>query len=178
MIRRLVFAGVAIVVIIGVVATASLFVWPRTKTPLQADAVVLFRGGQGERLDTALGLMSAGVAKNLVIPNGTVESWPEANRLCRGGRSYTVKCPDPDLETTRGEARAIAAVARNEKWQHIVLVTSTYHVTRARTLLSRCFDGKIDAVEARPGLALGRFVSRVTHEWAGMAEAMLVNNGC
>jgi hypothetical protein len=45
-------------------------------------------------------------------------------------------------------------------------------------LLSRCFDGKIDAVEARPGLSITRFITRVNHEWAGLAEAFLVNNGC
>ena len=159
-------------------ATAGLFVFPRTHTPLTADAVVTFRGGRGERLDTAVGLMQAGVAKHLVIPSGREPSWPQANRLCRGSRSFSVDCPDPELGTTRGEARAIAALARQKRWRHIVLVTSTYHVTRARVLLSRCFDGKIDAVEARPGLTISRFVTRVNHEWAGLAEAMLVNNGC
>lgn len=162
----------------SVVVTAALFVFPRTKTPLRADAVVTFRGGLGERLDTAVGLMHAGVAENLVIPNGNVASWPQANRLCQGDFDFDVVCPEPDPETTRGEARAIAEVARRNDWDHVVLVTSTYHVTRARTLLKRCFDGKVDAVEARPGLTVGRFFSRVTHEWAGMAEAMLVNNGC
>jgi uncharacterized SAM-binding protein YcdF (DUF218 family) len=83
-----------------------------------------------------------------------------------------------DTGDTRGEARAIAAIAQREGWNHVVVVTSTYHVTRARMLVSRCFNGKVDAVEARPGLTVSRFVSRVTHEWAGLAEAMLVNNGC
>jgi len=177
-IRRLLFGGIALAFIVATGATAGLFVFPHTHTPLKADAVVVFRGGQGERLDTAVGLMKAGVAKDLVIPNGTTASWPQANRLCRGAASYDVACPTPSVETTRGEARAIAEVARRNNWQHIVLVTSTYHVTRARVLLERCFNGKVDAVEARPGLTVSRFITRVTHEWAGMAEAMLVNNGC
>ncbi|MBA3653365.1 MAG: YdcF family protein [Actinobacteria bacterium] len=178
MIRRLIVAGTLLAIVVAVVATARLFVFPRTHTPLQADAVVMFVGGRGERLDTALGLVEAGVAKNLVIPNGTVDTWPQANRLCRGKHSFTVTCPSPDTDTTRGEARAIAAVARRHNWDHVVLVTSTYHVTRARLLMSRCFDGKVDAVEARPGVTIARFFSRVTHEWAGLGEAVLVNNGC
>ena len=178
MIRRLIVAGLLLAVTIAVVATAGLFVFPRTHTPLTADAVVMFVGGRGERLDTALGLIEAGVAKNIVIPNGTVETWPQANRLCREKHTYKVVCPNPDPDTTRGEARAIAEVARRENWDHVVLVTSTYHVTRARLLLERCFHGKVDAVEARPGVTITRFFSRVTHEWAGLAEAMLVNNGC
>jgi uncharacterized SAM-binding protein YcdF (DUF218 family) len=173
-IRRLILLGLALVVLVPVIATARLFVWPTTNTPLVADAVVTFRGGRGERLDTAVGLMQAGVAKHLVIPGGMEPSWPQANRLCRGRASFDVDCPNPDVGTTRGEARAIAAIAAREGWDHVVVVTSTYHVTRARVLLSRCFGGKVDAV----GLTITRFVSRVTHEWAGMAEAMLVNNGC
>jgi uncharacterized SAM-binding protein YcdF (DUF218 family) len=89
-----------------------------------------------------------------------------------------VFCPTPDPDTTRGESRAIAAVARGQGWRHVVMVTSTYHVTRARILLSRCFTGDIDAVAADPGLAVPRHAARIGHEVAGLAEAMLVNSGC
>lgn len=151
---------------------------PSTHTPLSADAVVLFVGGKGERLDTAVRLVEGGLADRLVIPNGTVSTWPQANKLCKGPTSFKVYCPSPDPDTTRGEARAIARVAQQQGWRHIVMVTSTYHVTRARVLLTRCFHGSVDAVSADPGVAPGRYAARVTHEWAGLAEAELVNRDC
>ena len=177
MIRRLLALSLLIVVGIPAVVTAKLFVFPTSHAPATADAIAVFRGGQGERLDTALRLLHAGVAKHLVIPNGTVPTWPQANAQCRS-QPRTVTCPDPAQDSTRGEAEAIASVARQNGWQSIVLVTSTYHVTRARMLLDRCFGGRVDAVKAGPGLTPARYLQRVTHEWAGVAEAVLVNRDC
>ncbi len=178
MIRRLVLLGIVLAAVIGAVATAGLFLWPRTHAPAKADAVVVFVGGKGERLATALRLVKSGVATNLVIPNGTASTWPRANRLCKGPTAFKVVCPKADPDTTRGEARAISAVAEQNQWRSLVLVTSTYHVTRARLLLSRCFAGRLDAVRADPGLTPGRYAARISHEWAGLAEAVLVNRGC
>ncbi len=177
MIRALAAVVVTFVAVTAVL-TARLFLYPSSRTPTRADAVVTFVGGRGERLDTALRLVHAGVARNLVIPNGTAPTWPQANRLCRNRTSFKVFCPDPSPDTTRGEARAISSVARQHGWHSVVLVTSTYHVTRARLLLSRCYDGHVDTVKAGPGLSPGRYLLRVSHEWAGLAEAVIVTRGC
>ncbi len=178
MIRRVFVLVLAVVLVGGSVVVGRLFLWPSTSTPARADAVVLFVGGKGERLTEALKLVRAGVAKNLVIPNGTRPTWPAANRLCRGAQDFKVFCPTPEPDTTRGESRAISTVAKQQGWDNLVLVTSTYHVTRARILLSRCFEGDIHTVAADPGVAIPRHITRITHEVAGLAEAMLVNSGC
>jgi len=174
-IRRLFVIGVLLTVIASA-AVWKLFLFPSARTPQHADAIVMFVGGRGERLDTAVRLAQAGIADELVIPNGRKPGWSQANRLCRGGQRFTVHCPTPDPDNTRGEARAIAAVARQEGWRHLLLVTSTYHVTRARLLLSRCFDGQLDAARAGPGVSTVRYLSRMGHEVAGLAEAMVVRS--
>src|SRR5947209_935599 len=139
MIRRVLL----ILILLFLIATARLFVWPSTRTPTRADAVVMFVGGRGERLNKALDLMHAGAAPNLVIPNGMRPTWPEANKLCRGPTLFKVWCPAASPDSTRGEVRAIATLAAEQKWVHVVAVTSRYHVTRAHLLLSRCFHGLI-----------------------------------
>ena len=178
MILRALFLVIALTLTAAAVATASLFLFPKSHAPEHADAVALFVGGRGERLDTALRLVRAGVATNLVIPNGTVSTWPQANRYCRGHHSFEVYCPSPSPDNTRGEARAIAAEAHKHGWKSVLIVTSTYHVTRARLLLTRCYKGKISAVKAGPGLTPGRYAQRVAHEWAGLAEAVTVARTC
>ena len=173
------FVAVLVLGLVLVVGLARFFVWPTRHTPAHADAVAMFVGGKGERLDTALKLVRDGVAGQLVIPNGTKAGWSEANRLCRNrGQSFHVSCPATELDSTRGEARAIATVAKEHAWQRVVLVTSSYHVTRAKLLVSRCFDGHLDAVGADPGVALPRPVARITHEVAGRADALLVTRTC
>ena len=66
-----------------------------------ADAVVMFVGGTGERLDTAMALMTSGAAPMLVIPNGRTPSWPAANDLCSGVSDYEVLCQTPTTRAVR-----------------------------------------------------------------------------
>jgi uncharacterized SAM-binding protein YcdF (DUF218 family) len=140
-----------------ILLTATLFVWPATDEVRPVDAVVLFVGGRGERLALAEELMGDGVAPNLVIPNGLVAEWPEGNRACTEDRPYEVYCPRPEPDNTVGEARAIAALAREESWATVLVVTSTYQLSRAGLLLGRCFEGEVLTVGAKPE-------TRIAHE--------------
>lgn len=180
---RWVAGAFSVVVLVVLVVTWRWFIFP-SATAVDAvppaDAVVMFVGGRGERLDAALEVVEAGNVGALVIPNGATASWPQANALCDGRTDVGVEvlCPVPDPDTTRGEARAIAAVAAEHGWGTLVVVTSTYHLERATLLLGRCFSGEVSAVEASPVLSLWGWVSRLTHEWAGVAKARLLERGC
>ena len=45
---------------------------------------------------------------------------------------------DAFVAYARGEARAVARMAAARGWRSVLVVTSTYHVTRARLLFDRC----------------------------------------
>jgi uncharacterized SAM-binding protein YcdF (DUF218 family) len=167
------------VLLVALVAiTARLFVWPPADAPERADAVVIFAGGRGERLAAAERLMDAGLAPNLVIPNGTAPEWPAGNRSCSADLPYEVHCPRPEPDTTRGEARAIASLAEEKGWTRVIVVTSSYQLTRARLLLGRCFGGETDGARAQPKLSALDWARRVAHEWLGWTQAMTVARGC
>ena len=169
--------GAALLLVLAL-STARLFVWPPEDAPAGADAVVMFVGGRGERLAAAERLMAEGRAPNLVIPNGMAPEWPAGNRACSEERQYDVHCPRPDPDTTRGEARTIAALAKDKGWTRVIVVTSSYQLTRARLLLERCFDGEVHAERAKPGLSLVTWAQRIAHEWLGWAHAMTIERGC
>jgi len=133
---------------IWLVLSAVLFVWPRTDTPPpKADAVVVLAGGLNARLDPAIALMRRQIAPVLAISSAFHDSsWKKAQRLCRGDLGptrYEVLCFTAKPYSTQGEARTVARLAREQGWKRIVVVTSTFHVTRARMLFRRCFDGKL-----------------------------------
>lgn len=179
--RRTVWRAVTLGAVLTVVVasvSARLFVWPSTDVPQQADAVVLFVGGRGERLALAERLMAAGVAPNLVIPNGTAPEWPAGNRACSDVRPYQVHCPRPHPDTTRGEARTIAALAKEKGWRRIVAVTSSYQLSRARLLLGRCFDGDVLSARAHPDLSAPAWARRIGHEWFAWTDAMTLARSC
>lgn len=162
------YSGITLAVLAGTLfVVGRLFLFPPTDEVVRADAVVLFAGGRGERLETAVDLMERNVATVLVIPHGTHPSWPLANALCAGEPGYEVLCPDPDPDTTRGEAQLVGRLAGERGWTRIALVSSTYHLTRASTLLRRCTDAEVDLVAAGHGVGVTTMAGRVLHELGG-----------
>jgi uncharacterized SAM-binding protein YcdF (DUF218 family) len=171
--RRTLLVTTLVVVValaIGLVAlNLRLFVYPASSTPAHADAVVVFAGGSGERLDRGLRLVEDGVAPNLVVSNGPDE-------LCTVQQRFHTFCFRPDPDDTRGEAEEVGRIAAREGWQHLVLVTSDYHATRAGLLLDRCFSGTLDVSAAHSHHAPLALLSAITHEWGGLIEAALHEN--
>jgi uncharacterized SAM-binding protein YcdF (DUF218 family) len=166
-----VIARVLLLLVVGAfaAATAYLFVYPDADpVPLQADAIVVLSGGQ-HRLDEGVRLWRRGVAPTLAISDGRNPSWPQANRLCGRPR---VRCFNPSPYSTRGEARWAAA----QGWDSVVVVTSTYHVRRAREMFDRCVDGRLAVVEAEP--PLDNLIVGVTWEWPKSAWYWGFSRGC
>lgn len=148
MLRRLLTAFLMLVGL-WLVTVALLFVWPSAdeSPPAHADAVVVLSGGGNSRLDPALELVERGVAPILAISSAFRDPrWTKAHRLCNGqdGRlRFRVICFQAVPYSTRGEAETVTRIAKHDHWSRIVVVTSTYHVTRARMLFRRCFHGRL-----------------------------------
>jgi uncharacterized SAM-binding protein YcdF (DUF218 family) len=171
--RRALVGGVAatvVLVVALVVVNLELFVWPSTGTLQHADAVVVLAGGHGERLERGLELARDGVAPTLVASTAP-------DRLCSADEPFTVICFLPQPSNTRGEVEAVAQLARQKGWHRLVLVTSTYHITRARMLLTRCYHGAVETAPAQPRQGILGWLGAITHEWGGLAEA-LVQRSC
>jgi uncharacterized SAM-binding protein YcdF (DUF218 family) len=147
--RRL-FLIVAGLVVAWLVACLVLFVWPPSASspPAHADAVVVLSGNKA-RLAPALALIRRGVAPVLAL--STVQRtphWPEAERLCATHRyaGAHVVCFTAVPFSTQGEARTVTRLARERHWRSVVVVTSTFHLTRAHMLFRRCYHGTLTMV--------------------------------
>ena len=154
------------------VASVFLFILYDDDEVTKADAVVVLAGSKF-RLPVALRLIERGVAPVLVVSDGLDPRSPRTVRLCREGAN--VLCPKPNPYSTRGEAQLVAKLARERGWDSIVVVSSRFHLFRARTLFERCYDGKLVFVGA-PSPWWRRPLSIAT-EWLklGVAE---VRRGC
>jgi uncharacterized SAM-binding protein YcdF (DUF218 family) len=165
-------AGAVLVVAGVVVATGVLFLWPSTDDPQHVDAVVVFGGKHTERLDRGLALIDQGFASTLVVSD------PPEGFACRNTPETDVVCIHPEPTNTRAEARAVGGLAVSRGWRHLLLVTSGYHVTRARLLLGRCYRGEVDTVAAHADEGVGRTVDRLAHEWGGLIYAWVFARSC
>jgi uncharacterized SAM-binding protein YcdF (DUF218 family) len=148
--RTLVVLGVLVAA--WLVACAVLFVWPSAETgaPAHADAVVVL-SGSASRLPPAEALIRRGVAPMLAISSVLkTPKWKAARRLCRVGTyaGARVLCFEAQPYSTRGEAETVTRIAARRDWSSIVVVSSTFHLTRAKLLFTRCFDGRLSLVGA------------------------------
>lgn len=142
--RRWAVLGAAL--LLFVLLSLRLFVLPAIDEPevvlgAPADAVVVLGGGQGERLAAARALLPRLPGD----PPALVLSVPYAEPLLGCGSvpghpGVAVRCLVPEPMTTAGEAAALVTLAADEQWQRVVVVTSDYHVTRARMLVTRCVE--------------------------------------
>ena len=163
------FLLIALVVLAPlVVASVPLFILYDDDEVATADAVMVL-AGKKNRLPVAVELVRRGVAPVLVISDGLDPRWPEANELCRSGDPDRVICSRPEPYTTRGEARLAGRLARERNWDSLVVVSSRFHLFRARRLFARCFRGELAFVGApNPRLQLPFWIAL---EWVKLGFA-------
>ena len=174
---RWILIVLGVLVIAWVLATVRVVLVPTEDEVGQADAVVVLSGSKHERLDRGLELVREGVAPVLVISGGLDPRQPRANELCRDGdEGFSVTCFTPDPDSTRGEARKVADLARENGWKRVLVVTSRFHVTRARMLFDRCTDVDVDAVGVDyPWTSVP---AAVAGEWVKLGLSETVSRGC
>lgn len=179
--RRHVRLLIAVGIVIGafVVATFPLFIYPKVDPVRPSDAVVVIAGGP-LRMQRALELVDQGTAPLLLIsdPRGR---WPYGSfsrHVCKPKkRKYQVICFDPKPESTQGEARVVAKIAAQRHLRSIIVVTSTFHVTRARLEINRCYHGRL-AVIGTPWPNLAKRLLYTALEWPKLIYAETLNRGC
>jgi uncharacterized SAM-binding protein YcdF (DUF218 family) len=161
-----------------IAATLVLFVFPSTDPPGKADAVVVLSGGRNSRLDPALKLMREGVAPVLVISgSGLDPDWTEARRLCaKGASGFRVLCFDPSPYSTRGEAEELTRLAQQHGWRKVDVVTSRYHVFRARMVIERCYRRRL-AMIGTSATPWDTFVSWFS-EWGKLLYQLTAQRSC
>ena len=173
--RRFLFVVVVLLVVAWATVAARFVVWPEQDGARRADAVVVLAGDH-LRLGKALELMTRRVAPTLVISDGLAPGWHRANRLCRGRAPFRVVCFRASPYSTRGEAETVARLARARGWRSVIVVTSTYHVTRARLLFRRCVDGRVAVTGSSYRRSL--IPLEVVLEPAKLLYALVVARGC
>lgn len=168
--RRLVATGVAALLV--AVAVDHFFVRPNTAPDALADAVIVLAGDAPHRLPVAVALARDGPGL-LVISAPPGPNNAAAQAICEDDPGQLqVICFRPDPVNTRGEARAIGDLVAEHGWRSITVVTSTYHVTRARLLVERCTNADVAMADASPSLSAPKWMKRIATESGGLLKAV------
>lgn len=156
------------VVLVVLIASLPLFVFPSPDKPRRADAIFVL-GGPGHRVATGLRLARRGLAPTLVISSGGECTWkpPPGVRLI---------CFRPNPFTTQGEARYAAELSRRNHWSSLIVVAGTSQLTRARLRFERCTKVHIAYVGTEPRLVSWPY--QIAYEWGAVAKALLWQRSC
>lgn len=156
-----------------VAVSVPLFITYADDPAPRADAVIVLSGSK-KRLPVALELMRRDVAPTLVVSYGLEPRYPRAVTVCTTPQAFAVLCPKPDPFSTRGEARLIARLAAEHGWSSIVVVSSRFHLLRARLLIERCYGGRVAMVGAP--IEAWRLPIVIAFEWGKLARAEIVRS--
>lgn len=164
----------AALVVVWLVGGYFVIVRPATDAPAPVDAIlVLGPPSVDHRATDALAMAAAGQAHTVVISVPTDSGW-RIRRACElPVPEYTVICFKPDPSTTRGEAEQIRRLADEHGWRSLMVITSTYHVTRARLIVQRCFSGRLLMVAASGRPSPGNYAFQYLYQTGGFVKAFL-----
>lgn len=168
-----------VAVVVGIVAAGyPVYVRPRTDPLQHADAILVLGGAHYGRYPFGLGLGAEGWAPTVVVsnPNGTKDPW--LTEICATPQQhYELFCFAPDPPTTKGEGRELDRLAAEHGWRKVIVVTFRPHLSRARFILQRCFDGELIMVASPGQISLRRWTAEYLYQTAGYLRALL-EPGC
>ena len=161
-------SAVVLVLVLFLVGTLTLFVYPAQNKPRRVDAIVSL-AGYGKRLNAAVQLARQGYAPNLAVSDPNTGCPPAI-------RGVRIICFYPHPATTQGEARQAAALAKQYGWTSLMVVTTPDQITRARVRFQRCTN--VDIAYVGTDLPLSRWPYAIAYEWAALGKALVLQRSC
>lgn len=172
--------AVSLCVLLTVVAVAGtpVYVWPQVDQPRHADAIFILGGYGDRRYPFGLNLAMEGWASDLVVSNpiGPNDQW-DRDYCTSPPPRLRMHCFTPDPPTTRGEALELRRLSQRHGWRTVIVVTFRPHISRARYILERCFDGDLVMVASPARVSPVRWTFEYVYQTAGYLRAAL-RPGC
>ena len=161
--------SLCVLLIAAVVAGLPVYVRPQIDPLRHADAIFVLGGIAEDRYPFGIGLGEQGWAPIVVL---SIDRW--RTRFCATPHPhFNLRCFIADPPTTKGEAQELRRLAADYGWRTIIVVTFRPHISRARFILERCFDGNLVMVESPEHLSVLEWAHQYVYQTAGYAREVL-----
>jgi uncharacterized SAM-binding protein YcdF (DUF218 family) len=167
---RWLVATVVLAVALGV-AGYPVYVRPQVDPPRKADAILVVGGANpGPRYAYAFDLARQGWAPHLVVSDPDREMTAACAAKYPG---FTVECFVPNPRTTLGEARELRRLADENHWRTVVVVAYPPHISRARYIMAKCYDGALIMTAAPTRLTPVGWAWMYVYQSAGYLKSLV-----
>jgi uncharacterized SAM-binding protein YcdF (DUF218 family) len=170
--------SVCLLLIAAVIGGLPVYVRPQIDQLRHADAILILGGPSYARYQFGFGLGSKGWAPKVVVsnPNGSDDAW--LTHYCATRHpGLDLQCFVPDPPTTKGEGRELRLLAAQYGWRTVIVVTFRPHISRARFILQRCFDGDLVMVASPAHISVPIWAYQYVYQTVGYLRAAL-QPGC
>jgi hypothetical protein len=167
-----------VLLIAAVVVGWPVFVRPQVDPLRHADAIIVLGGFGYGRNGFGMRLNMQGWAPTVVIsnPNGPRDAW--LTQFCATRHPHlNLQCFVPDPPNTKGEGRELRRLAAQDGWRTVIVVTFRPHISRARFVLEKCFDGDLVMVPSPADISPARWAFEYVYQSIGYVRAVL-EPGC
>jgi DUF218 domain-containing protein len=162
-----------VAILLFIVGTARLFLWPPTDQPVRSNAVVALGGDPGQlRAKKAVALARSGYAPVALISLGGKTPAPCPSPV----RGVRIICFRADPLDTRGEAEFVSRMIAARHWHRIIVVSERSQATRARLLFRRCTGVQLVMVPVTDPPS--NLLYDIVYEWAALGKALVFNRSC
>jgi uncharacterized SAM-binding protein YcdF (DUF218 family) len=142
---------VVLLLVAWLAAAVLLFAVHHGDKPVHADAVFVLSGARA-RLPVGVKLVREGYAPLLVVSRTSPNPSQLELDACAHRLDVRVLCVDAKPYSTVGEAELLARLAAARRWHAVNVVTSNYHIVRARIIVRRCYHGTLRMISAPASL--------------------------
>jgi len=161
------------VILAGLSVSFVRFLIPVDDVPVNPDAVVVLGGAGAERAELGIELAEQYDA-TLVLSSSAIVFGTRQGQVCSG----TILCIRPKPETTRGEAQLVARFVEVLEWDHITVVTTSFHTSRSRFLFRQCLGDRVTVVGARREGQPATTPSLLLREGLGVVAGATIQRAC
>jgi len=175
--RYLTYTGV--VLLAAVLGGLPVYVYPKVDQLQHSDAVLVLGGYGQDRYKYGLWLAEHGWAPNVVWSIYNPKNASSITDACENvlRRPVTISCFTADPLTTLGEARELRQIAKERGWRKVIVVTARSHISRARYILAKCFDGQLIMRPNPEPISVVRWAYEYVYQTAGYLRAV-AQSGC
>lgn len=176
--RRPLLALALVLLLVWLVACLVVIVEPTVDRPGKVDAILVLGPPDVDGRDDAAYALAREHYAGTVVISVQSDLQQRLKGACRNQNpDYQVICFQPRPGTTQGEAREIAALAKQHGWKSIMVVTSKYHVSRARLIIDRCMTGKVLVIAAPGRPSVAKWAYEFLYQTGGYLKAF-AHRGC